>query len=456
MALKRNITFFVTTLVFLFFLMAGCGIYYYFPEPSLSPAPPLSSAISRALHYLDLTQVTPAQEDKTGRDFAGNWPQYFHVNQQPDIRIRDISPFMATFIHHSLTHITSENQPVLEILSADVEKAQKMRSAAISLMRRFEAQPRSHGAGTFGFWPSQEGSLNLNERLFSLFIQLQLKGPRLRGTRVPTNIDCFPPEFAIPHDADSTSTVYAALLESAKVDEESLTDIHFERFFSDWRDLGHIPLRLNPKWLPPASGAFLTWLAYGFSQDRPVENDVDLVVNANVLFALARYGHLDIPGVEDAITLINKATLAGYHNSEVDRISDYYPNNFAFHYCVSRAYYEGPVPGLKPSVERLADELEASAKRNCEGAVFWNQGDPHLNTAFAILTLLNAGRNGFLVNAAVEYLESQQDPSFGNWKEAVFFIGRPESGLVIRWSSSALTTAIALEALCRYRLAQNN
>jgi hypothetical protein len=168
--------------------------------------------------------------------------------------------------------------------------------------------------------------------------------------------------------------------------------VAFERFLVDWRDLGVVPRRLNPPWLPPASGAFLTWLTYRHRPLPRFPNDVDLVVNANVLYALARYGRLGVPGADQAVALINLATALGLHRGRLEEITAYYPDNLAFGYAVSRAFFEGPVPALEPSVRILADDLEASVRFRPDGTAYWDKGEPHLNTAFAVLTLLNARR----------------------------------------------------------------
>lgn len=179
-------------------------------------------------------------------------------------------------------------------------------------------------------------------------------------------------------------------------------------------------------------------------------------MNANVLYVLARYDQLSTPGVEEAISFINTATQQRFHVTRPEEVSDYYPDNFAYHYCISRAYYEGPVPALQPAVEILADEIEQTVQISQDGTAFWDKGDTHLNTAFAVLTLLNAGRIVPLIEIAVDYLLSEQDSTYGNWDEGIFFVGRPEGGQVICFVSPALTTAVVLEALCRHKLADHH
>ena len=122
----------------------------------------------------------------------------------------------------------------------------------------------------------------------------------------------------------------------------------FVRFCTDWRDLGIVPRRLNPDWLPPASGAYLTWLTYRDTIFPLFPNDVDLVVNGNVLYALGRYDRLAVPGVEKAVELLDLVTALGLHRDRLEELTAYYPDNLAFQYVVSRAFHEGRVRALGP------------------------------------------------------------------------------------------------------------
>jgi hypothetical protein len=428
---------------------------FYDAEAAHIPVDPTAPPIARAVQYLRNTQVTPMEEFLIGRDFAGNWPQYLYLASYPSIRIRDVSPFMPTFIHHALTLITDENINTLNLTPVEAVDARTMRQNAIDLMLRFKAREEDPDAGTFGYWPYQKISFNFLDWWLALLLQLVFEGPLFMGSRAPFNVSFFPPALAFSTDADDTATIYAALLDHSLLDEGPVIDVSIERFFSDWRDLGQVPRRLNPDWLPHASGAFLTWLAYRDPPDNSLPNDVDLVVNASILYTLARYDHLDTPGVQESISLINTATKQKLYATRPEEVSDYYPYNYSYHYYISRAYHEGPVPTLKPAVEILADELENTAQHNPNGTVFWDRGDPNLNTALAILTLLNAGRTGPHIDSAVDYLLAEQDPIYGNWKEGIFYVGRVDAGYVVNAVSPALTTAIVLEALCRHKLAEH-
>jgi hypothetical protein len=388
------------------------------------------------------------------RDFPGDWPQFFHLRGAPAARVRDVSPFIVAFIHHALTHAVEENRGPLGLSRWHLRAARAARQRAVEFMRRFESPAGTPDAGTFGFWP-YDTRPDVPGPAVERALVAWLRGPILGGDRVPLNLPVVPTPLAIPTDADVTATVYAALLDDAGLDGGDGSQAPFERFFVDWRDVGVVPRRLNPPWLPPASGAFLTWLTYKDPSVPYFPNDVDLVVNANVLFALGRHGRLHVPGVAEAIELISRAIAHGLHRDRLEEITEYYPDNLVFHYAVSRAFHEGGVDRLASAVEILADDLETSAIKRSNGTAYWDRGAPHLNTAFAILTLLNAGRETPLVSRAAAYLAIEQSAA-GGYDAAPFFIARADNGQVFEFSSAALTTAMALEALARHALARQS
>lgn len=419
------------------FVLAGC------PIPN--------SSIQRALTYLQQTQAKQDRNIPTRFDYAGNWPQIFHFRNVPEYRVPDVSPFVVAFAHHALAHVNSNTQARLGLTDEEIHTAREMRKRAVSCLKRFAARDDAPDAGTFGFWPYDMDPRPRDSVAEHLLLDI-MKGPILGGARAPINLPYFPSKMAVPSDADVTGTTYAALLDDQILDGGEGASGAFASLFSDWRDTGAVPLRFRPAVFPNKSGAFLTWLAYAGPGAPVYGNDIDLVVNANVLYALARFGLTDTPGYLEAVSLIVSSITQDLHRTHWDDISLYYPDSYVFHYCVSRAYAEGPVPQLGPAVAQLADELRAEAVRCADGTVFWDKGHPQLNTAFAVLTLLNAGDDTPLIDKAVAYLEQTQNPLTGAWEEAPFFIARADSGVVVEWESAPLTTAIALEAICKARL----
>ncbi len=437
--------------------LSGCGAIELFSDECGSPNPPAPTEpltpIAMALRYLDSTQVKVDCLVGNGTDYAGDWPQCFGFDRAGPY-IRDISPFSPAFIHHALSLITENNRDVLELTDAEIDAARTMRTRAVQFMLRFKARDETPDAGTFGFWPLDQ-RWRPGDLLLASILECRWRGPKFRGYRAPANFTLHPQAFAIPTDADVTAVVYAALLDNHVLDDSPPVSVAFERFFADWRDLGQVPQRNNQPWIGEDSGAFLTWLAYRDDLNDPNPNDVDIVVNASVLYVLGRYGRLETPGVTEAIAVINEAITSQAHLSNPDRLSLYYPDNIALHYFVNRAYSEGGVTALAPAVDLLADDLLATVQTDADGRCFWDRGDAHLNTAFAILALLAADRGPDIVQSAISYLVSEQDSVTGAWEPDVFFLGRTDDGTEPKWLSPAFTTAMAMEALCRYRLTSN-
>ena len=414
------------------------------------------SPIERALDYLLAQQVAESFDTTLNGvrviDREGNWPQYFHLKGNEAFRFRDVSPFTVSFIHHALSQVVAENRRALALGGRDLILARLMRQRAVTFLKSFESRPDAADAGTFGFWPYDTDPA-MPTPFVNALLTWWLKGPILGGNRVPLNLAIYPSTLAIPTDADVTSTTYAALLDDEIADGGPGSDAEFERVFVDWRDVGVVPRRLNPFWLPTASGVFLTWLTYRDAPTPVFPNDVDLVVNGNVLYSLGRYGRLDVPGAAEAVWFINRVVELGIHRDHFQEISEYYPDNFAFHYVVSRAFREGPVPALEPAVQILASDLEASALARPDGSVYWDRGAPQLNTAFAVLTLINAGRSTPLIDGAIQYLIKEQG-ALGGFDSATFFFGRTDGGQVFEFTSPSFTTAMALEAFVRYEVSK--
>ena len=420
---------------------------------ALAGCPAIRTPISMALDYLWQTQVKNDLRLPTYRDYAGDWPQFMSVAGRPNLRIRDVSPFIPAFIHHGLTFITAENLDALELSYDDVARARLMRQQVVSFIKRFESASDAPDAGAYGFWPVDTRSNEPHSPLIDLSIRL-LKGPVLQGSRVPLNIGFFPGSFAIPADCDVTAAAYVTFLNDARLDSGPAVTQSPARFFADWRDVGLVPRRLNPGWLPAASGAFLTWFNYLDPPVFTIPNDVDAAVNANVLHALARFGQLFTPGAQEAISLINYVVREGLYNNRQSMVTPYYrSNSYIFHFFVTRAFQEGPVPGLQPAAGILADEIQREAVTLPRGMVCWDRGFPHFDTALCLLALMQAGRNTGLIEKGIKYLINEQHPVQGYWEEAAFFIALTDGGVQFNWGSRALTTAMALEALCRFRLA---
>jgi hypothetical protein len=259
----------------------------------------------------------------------------------------------------------------------------------------------------------------------------------------------YPPELAAHPDADTTAVIHAMRLDQARLTARPApTADALARVLARWRDLGQFR-RTGPPALRPRSGVYLTWLTWPPGPDAI--NDADLCVNANALWALGKYGVLDTPGVDEATAWILRA-VGNREHRDISSVALYYAGSTILERLVARAFSEGGVNRLAPTVERLADDLDRSAVHHPDATSSWKGEDTILSTACAVLTLLDAGKRGPLVDAGVRFLVGAQRRD-GGWRSCWAQFMTSDSGVRLYARCDAFTTAFALEALCRWRLA---
>ncbi|WP_437321860.1 hypothetical protein [Sorangium sp. So ce385] len=181
-------------------------------------------------------------------------------------------------------------------------------------------------------------------------------------------------------------------------------------------------------------GLFHTWL----DPKRPIANDVDCVVNANVLLYLG-----DTPETRPASDYLNQLVES---NTE-DSASWYYIPRQTAYYAISRPLRRG-VSRLEPSGRLI---VERTLRRQVSDGSFGSD----LDTAMAISTLLNCGHSSCL-DSAVEALVRRQQTD-GSWGRDAFYGAPrlPPPGPFVFWFGSAeLTTALCLEALALFSKAK--
>ncbi len=179
-------------------------------------------------------------------------------------------------------------------------------------------------------------------------------------------------------------------------------------------------------------GVFYTWILdrYSPKTHNELENDIDWVVNANVLFFFSLI-KMPIPEVVDYICNIVKEKV--FEDGSI-----YYYSPFGFIYCLSRAYADGEAVGLKPILEKIKNYL--LNKQNVAGE--WGNT---LENAMASVSLINCGYKGIEVDRAINNLLKAQRAD-GGWPNGAFFAGVPE----LFYGSRELSTAIVIEALWKY------
>ncbi|NNJ85779.1 MAG: hypothetical protein HKP20_01295 [Akkermansiaceae bacterium] len=413
----------------------------------------VAPAINKAIGYLDNTQLKTNEVSSKSKLYPGDWPQKFSIKPGL-IRLSFMwsNPFYATFVHHTLAHVTPANATRLGVAQKQLAQARATRLRAIGLMHRFSEPLESSSTGAYGYGARPNGQPGRINKLIARLMVRKLKIPLLKGPLAPPNVAYYPKEFMIWPDADDTAVVYVALQEHA--DLERKPEVAFPcGLFAKWRDLPGMQRQMQPgSLLEVNSGVFLTWFS---DPGLNVPNDADIVVNANVLFAMARFDRRKTPGYRQAVTWINRA-VRQKDPGEYHQLSPYYGNTRIFHYAVSRAYREGPVPELKPAVMKLVQELTQSARYADDGGIYWPSEDTVLSTACALLTFLNTDttcshESEKLIDGAVRYLLDRQHAG-GGWRADWACFASSDSGTKLYFKSDAWTTALALEALCRYQL----
>ncbi|OFZ53444.1 MAG: hypothetical protein A2428_12930 [Bdellovibrionales bacterium RIFOXYC1_FULL_54_43] len=401
-----------------------------------------------AVQYLDQTQ----KKETAGIDyFNGEWPSTM-MNAKPVPFIGDkgksaydSNSFTVSSIHNSLASIYSRQLWLVRI------PAILDRSMARILSYR-------NGEG-FNFWPLLEpyppypGSENKKVRRPNHFL--------FDSPRVAAGCNVY-------NDADDTAVAFLAMKLYVKLRPESKIELpaRIGALFSRYRDVNRmIPHFYNLAKRTIHTKAFMTWLedehpwdvkSYLPSTERTYIpfglNDVDCVVNANVLSALASYDELDTPGVKEACEFLDWTFRTGRQKS----CGVYYPSPFNPHYVVAKAYDFG-ASCLRPALNRAIHEILKS--QNSDGS--WAsdiEGDGVHNTLYALNTLLYAGhfdeyKSRGAIERATSYILSQKldraDGAYA-WQEGVFFSGGTIARHRIYWKSEPYTTALAADALSLY------
>ncbi|SNQ61929.1 prenyltransferase/squalene oxidase repeat-containing protein [Candidatus Methanoperedens nitratireducens] len=222
----------------------------------------------------------------------------------------------------------------------------------------------------------------------------------------------------IPPDLDDTSVAFASLRENGiPVEDDGMEyALNFrapDGLFYTWMN--------EEKWLNKSDPLYFYYK----------QNDIDIVVNANMLYALSLDGK-------------QAPEVSGYLNSYIanNSFTDptiYYNDPYIQLYMFTRAYADGHVKDLEPSMPVIRRYLLSTQKP--DGS--WGN---EINTSLAAVSLLNTGYKGKALDNAIEYIMSTQRND-GGWAE----IGVSTGGIwPVYIGSEDFTTAFSLEALGKY------
>jgi hypothetical protein len=437
------------------------------------------------------------------RHLPGNWPAYVHfladlkkLHAKPFLVATDYNLFTTASTAYALLFFDDKNQPKE---SRIIEPLLDHASNAIRNFKRDKA---------YNFWStrldkrSYTRSAPLNIPVFLLDLRywiykytglLRFKNFHESELLMEWVLSCYDKSlkatggasiFNIPDDADNTSMAVSFQILYEKWSGKTLGsfDIKALEYLAFYRDLHRTKIDRYSKWSGEDTGAFLTWLkdenlpSFSSPEEGIIPlavNNVDIVINSNVLFALSLANLKSQPGYEDAVKLIAK-TIEEYTWPDA---SLYYPQKYIFPYAVSRAWRDSNArePLLDIAMTQLMVQiLDAMADESNEEDV---QNNFQQSTALGLITLLNLGRDmaenlglsakyDHVVEMAVSHLIISRKADLARQiKVTGVFPGSRvnywESGILYsssvkelsHWRSHAQATATVLEALAKYVLA---
>jgi len=172
----------------------------------------------------------------------------------------------------------------------------------------------------------------------------------------------------------------------------------------------------------------LYWF-YTVTECRP--NDLDLVVNANVLYYLGERPET-APIIRRLIQIIEEQA--------EETCDKYYADRFNFYYFLSRNY----AAGIR-AFEAVGDTILARIKSYAhpDGVI----GSHILHTAQAACALMDWKDHSTVLDDAIQAILRARSPN-GGWQKLPFYYSGPSKKLA--WGSEELTTGFCLEALSRY------
>jgi hypothetical protein len=295
----------------------------------------------------------------------------------------------------------------------------------------------------------------------------------------------------VPDDADDTALA-AALWHTAAQRGVAVSPVDTAVLaqFGRHRDQQRAKEDGRDRWKGTGTGAYLTWLAsetdatFGAPQRGVIPlgvNNVDAVINANVVYALALTGQRHQPGYADALRVVLRAAqLRAWPAAGL-----YYPQPMMFPYAATRAFRDGGAqePPMRAAMSCLLTDLittqEAYGRAHpARRGGFPGGGDRSeaLATALGLTAMLNIGisvarscglecRYRRAVDESAEHLLALRRAGIAHddatrrvtgarvywWRAGVVFASSYED--LAQWRSTAHTTAVALDALARYAMA---
>ncbi len=423
-------------------LLAQCATAPHGPVSKATTA----RAISRGVDFLWRTQATAATEQSSPRaSFEGDWDQFIGIDFGLFMRsLHDTGPFVSAYVCQWLQHVTDEKAATIGLGSDDCAHARDIRNRVLRLQSRFEMPD-----GTVAYWPLASGDpATLRERFQANFMRIWYGGPALHGVLAPRGVRGLPPEYRTWPDPDCTAMTSVARAICHRIDATSTRlSPDLRSVLAPYRYTGRENLFFPSHAQPPAG----VYFGFCVPKDRPdLPHDVDLIVNCNILHALALSGEADSPEARRIIDWINDTVRTGTFRNISDVTLYYRQENF-FPYVVARACREGGIRALEHSMQELAQEVRSRAVQRTDGTLCWLGRNPVRATSLALSCLLLAGQSDALTDGAARYLLAQQNQQTGAWRDDWLPLAETASGRSFKIRCDATQTACAIHALCLHQ-----
>lgn len=162
------------------------------------------------------------------------------------------------------------------------------------------------------------------------------------------------PEWAqnVPDDLDDTAIIVCELLRHGRIDKSAAIRLFREVLLPNRVD--HNTLPFLPPWI--AAGSFFTWVTRPKNaQAKSGPNIVDCCVNANIAALIAMSGDDEMPGLAEAVAMINAGLAWAAGNTQrLSVLTPFYPSILNFLEAVDHAVENG-VTGLRAAREQLLE-----------------------------------------------------------------------------------------------------
>ncbi len=222
-----------------------------------------------------------------------------------------------------------------------------------------------------------------------------------------------------PPDTDDTAMAFSAIVESG----ETISDESLDYILNFRSQEGVFNLQItDDEWLDPTSPLYTF-----FKMDI-----YDAVVNADILYA----NSLRNRNPEGVVKYLNNITKSkAFLNGTI-----FYPSPYVYSYVITKAYSEGGVKDLQPSISTLKRYMLSTQKP--DGS--WGND---LDSALATAALLNIGYEGKSIDKAIKHIIGEQHEN-GSWDAYAFYSGPVFDPSY--FGSPELTTSFNVEALIKY------